>query len=168
MPIKNILRNINLFVDGQGYMGRVDEFELPKLTSTTEDFRAGGMDGMVELEMGQEKMEATLTMSGIDRELVKLWGIYTSASTPLTARGALQDEDGVITPVEVRLRGKVKELDFGTWKPGEKVPLKWMVAVRYYKYTQGGEVVHEIDVERMIRIVDGVDQLAGQRDALGI
>ena len=168
MPINNILRNINLFVDGQGFMGRVDEVELPKLTIKTEEFRAGGMDGMVELEMGQEKMEATLTMSGIDRELVKLWGIYSSASTPLTGRGALQDEDGTITPVEVRLRGKVKELDFGTWKPGEKVPLKWMVAVRYYKYTQGGEVVHEIDVERMIRIVDGVDQLAAQRDALGI
>ena len=82
MPINNILRNINLFVDGQGFMGRVDEFELPKLTIKTEEFRAGGMDGTVELDMGQEKMEATLTMSGIDRELVKLWGIYTSASTP--------------------------------------------------------------------------------------
>ena len=168
MPIRDILRNINLFVDGRGYAGRVDEIELPKLTIKTEEFRAGGMDSSVELDMGQEKLETTLTLSGVDREVVKLWGAYTSATTPLTARGALQDEDGTVTPVEVRMRGKVKELDFGTWKPGAKVPLKWMVALRYYKYTQGGEVIHEIDVENMIRIVDGVDQLQAQRAALGI
>ena len=168
MPTKDILRNINLFVDGRGYAGRVDEIELPKLTIKTEEFRAGGMDAPTELDMGLEKLETTLTISGIDREVVKLWGVYTSASTPLTVRGALVDEDGTVTPVEVRMRGKVKELDFGTWKPGEKVPLKWMLALRYYKYTQGGEVIHEIDVENMIRIVDGTDQLQAQRKALGI
>ena len=168
MPIKAILRDINLFVDGRGYAGRVEEIELPKLTIKTEEYRGGGMDAPVELDMGMEKLEATLTLSGIDKEVVKLWGVYTSASTPLTARGAVQDEDGTVTAVEVRMRGKVKELDFGTWKPGEKVPLKWMLALRYYKYTQGGEVIHEIDVENKIRIVNGTDQLQAQRAALGI
>ena len=168
MPIKDILRNINLFVDGRGFAGRVDELELPKLTIQTEEFRAGGMDAPVELDMGLEKLETTLTISGIDKEVVKLWGVYTEASTPLTVRAALVDEDGTVTPVEIRMRGKVKELDFGTWKPGEKVPLKWMVALRYYKYTQGGELIHEIDVENMVRTVNGTDQLAEQRTALGI
>ena len=35
MPIKDILRNVNLFVDGRGFAGRVDELELPKLTIQT-------------------------------------------------------------------------------------------------------------------------------------
>ena len=168
MPIIDILRNINLFVDGRGYAGRVEEFDPPKLTIKTEEYRAGGMDAEVELDMGMEKLETTLTISGIDKEVVKLWGVYTSASTPLTLRAALVDEDGTVTPVEIRMRGKVKELDFGTWKPGEKAPLKWMVALRYYKYTQGGEVIHDIDVENMKRVVNGTDQLQAQRQALGI
>ena len=77
------------------------------------------------------------------------------------------DEDGTVTPVEIRMRGKIKELDFGTWKPGEKSPLKWMVAPRYYKYTQGGDVLTEIDLENMIAVIDGVDRLQEQRRALG-
>ena len=39
-----VLKNMNLFVDGRGYAGRVDEIELPKLTLKTEEHRAGGMD----------------------------------------------------------------------------------------------------------------------------
>ena len=43
-----------------------------------------------------------------------------------------------------------------------------MLAVRYYRFEHGGEVLHEIDVDNMIRIVDGTDRLAEQRAALGI
>ncbi len=168
MPIQDILRQVNLFVDGRGYMGRVEEIELPKLTVKTEEFRAGGMDAPVELDMGMEKLESTLTVSGVDRELLKLWGVAPGNITPLSVQGSLQSEDGTVTTVEVRLRGQAKEIDWGTWKPGEKAPLKIMLALRYYKLTHGGELVHEIDVENMIRVVAGVDQLQQQRDALGI
>ena len=168
MPVKDILRNLNLFVDGNGYAGRVEELELPKLTVKTEEFRGGGMDAPVELDIGLEKLESGLTVSGIDAELLKLWGVAPGSLTPFTVRGSLQSEDGTVTPVEVRLRGHVKEVDWGTWKPGEKAPLKLMVAVRYYKLTHGGAVVHEIDVDKMIRVVDGTDQLEAQRTALGI
>ena len=50
--IVDILRNVNLFVDGRGYAGRIDECIPPKLTVKTEDFRAGGMDGTVEIDQG--------------------------------------------------------------------------------------------------------------------
>jgi P2 family phage contractile tail tube protein len=66
------------------------------------------------------------------------------------------------------LRGKLKEADPGTWKPGEAAPLKAMVALTYYKLQHGDRIIHEIDVENMVRIVDGVDVLAAQRAALGI
>ena len=98
----------------------MEEIELPKLTVKTEEFRAGGMDAPVELDMGMEKLESTLTLSGVDRELLKLWGVAPGNLTPLTVRGSLQSEDGTVTSVEVRLRGHVKEIDWGTWKPGEK------------------------------------------------
>lgn len=65
-------------------------------------------------------------------------------------------------------RGLVKEIDYGDWKPGEKAELKAMMAVRRYRLELDGETIHDIDVDNMVRIVDGTDQLAAQRQALGI
>jgi len=70
--------------------------------------------------------------------------------------------------VIIQLQGMLKEVDHGSWKPGEKATLKGMVAVRYYKHSINGETVHEIDVPNMIRIVNGVDQLATTRKNLGM
>ena len=87
---------------------------------------------------------------------------------PFTLRGALRSEDATVKAVVCQIRGRIKEIDFGTWKPGEKAPMKAAVAVRYYKLELDGAVLHEVDVENMIRIVNGVDQLAEIRTALGV
>lgn len=166
--IVDILRNINMFVDGRGYAGQVDEVIVPKLTIKTEDFRAGGMDGVVEIDQGMEKMECTLTTSSIDQTLLEQFGVVQGDHVPLTLRGALRSEDATVKAVIAQVRGRVKEIDFGTWKPGEKVPMKAMVAVRYYKLELDGAVLHEVDVENMIRIINGVDQLAEMRTALAV
>lgn len=166
--ITDVLKNMNLFVDGRGHAGKVDELNPPKLTLKTEEHRAGGMDAPVELDMGMEKLETDFTLSSFDKEVLKQFGLAPGSQIPLTIRGALESEDGTVTPVIINLRGKIKELDFGSWKPGDKAQLKAVVALRYYKLTHGQDVVHEIDAEGMIRTVNGVDQLAGQRTALGL
>ena len=55
MDIKTprVLKGFNLFVDGRGYAGKVEELELPKLTIKTEEFRSGGMVAPVELGRGR-------------------------------------------------------------------------------------------------------------------
>ena len=165
--ITDVLKNMTLFVDGRGQAGKVDEVNPPKLTIKTEEHRAGGMNAPVELDMGMEKLETDFTLSAFDKEVLKQFGLAPGNQIPLTIRGALESEDGTVTPVVINLRGQIKEIDYGTWTPGEKAQLKAMVAPRYYKLTHGTEVIHEIDVEGMIRIVNGVDQLADQRGALG-
>ena len=166
--ITDILRNINLFVDGRGYAGRVAEVNLPKLTVKTEEHRDGGMDAPVEIDMGLEKLECDFSISAIDADVLRSWGLNVGALVPVTFRGAVQSEDGSVKAVVAEVRGQVKEIDWGTWKPGEKTPLKAMIAPRYYKLTHDGQTIHEIDVDNMIRVVDGADQLAAQRAALGI
>lgn len=166
--IQDILRNLNLFVDGRGYAGRVDELTPPKLAVKTEEHRAGGMDAPVEIDMGLEKLECAFATSGIDPDVLKLWGVNAGTQVPLTFRGALQAEDGKVKALVIHARGQVRELDFGSWKPGEKAPLKATLACRYYKLELDGQTLHEVDAENMIRIVDGVDQLAAMRQALGL
>lgn len=166
--ITDIMKNMSLFIDGRGYAGKADEVVPPKLTIKTEEYRAGGMDAPIELDMGMEKLEAEFTLSSFDKDVLKLFGLAAGNLVPMTLRGALESEDGTVTPVTMNLRGQIRELDMGTWKPGEKNALKIAVAVRYYKLTHGEEVIHEIDVENMIRTINGVDQMAPQRTALGL
>jgi len=168
MAARDVLKNLNLFVDGKGYAGQLQEFTPPKLTLKTEDFRGGGMDLPVELTMGMEKLEADFTLISYDRDVLSLFGVAEGATVPLVVREALESFDGPTTAVTHTMRGKIKELDPGTHKPGEVAPLKGTVALTYYKQTHGGIVVHEIDPENMVRIVNGVDALAAQRKALGI
>lgn len=166
--IVDVLRNVNLFVDGRGYAGRVAEVNLPKLTVKTEEFRDGGMDAPVEIDMGLEKLECSFSTSAIDAELLRSWGLAPGESVPITFRGALESEDGTVRAIVARVRGQIKEIDFGAWKPGEKSPLKCMVAVRSYTLEVDGSTVHDIDVVTMKRIVNGTDRLTAQRAALGI
>ncbi len=167
MPLDDILKNMALFVDGRGYAGNCEELTPPKLTMKTEEFRNGGMDAPVEIEMGMEKLEASFTLTRFDASVLKLFGLAPGNVTPLTFRGAVESEDGTTRAVVINLRGKLRELDPGSWKPGDKATLKAAVAVRYYKLTHDGVVIHEIDPVNMVRVINGVEQLAGQRAALG-
>lgn len=163
-----ILKNFNLYVDGRGYAGQVDELKLPNLSLMGEDFRAGGMDAPVFVEMGQEKLEATFTLSGYDADALGLWGIGSGQTVPLTARGALESLDGAVQAVKVVMNGVIRSVEPGNWKAGEKSTLQFTIDLRNYKYEQAGSVIHDIDVVNMTRIVNGKDRLAAQRAAIGI
>lgn len=165
---RDVLKNSNLFVDGRGYAGQLQEFNPPKLTLKMEEMRAGGMDMPVELTMGMEKLESDFTLISYDRDVLALFGVTEGSRTPLVVREVLESFDGTTTQVVHTMRGKIKELDPGTHKPGEMSPLKFSVALTYYKQTHGGVTVHEIDPENMVRTINGVDALAAQRTALGI
>lgn len=167
MAIPRTLKNFTLTLDGRGYVGLIAKLELPELTLQTEEYRGGGMDVPIVLDMGQEAMEASFTLSEHNADAIKLWGL-TSGPVPLTARGALQRDGEAAVPVVVNLRGTVTGLNGGEWSPGEVTEAEYTMAVRYYRYTQGGEDLIEIDAENMVRKIGGVDQLQGIREAIGL
>ncbi len=166
--IQQILKNINLFVDGRGYAGQVESYDPPKLTLKTENYRPGGRDVEVKIDQGMEPLDAKFVLIGFNSEVLKLWGVVANKEVPLTMRAAMEDEDGAVTPVIINLRGKLLEVDSGTWKPGEAAKLNITLNAHYYKLNMGGIDVHEIDVRNMVRMINGVDSLAEQRAALGI
>lgn len=168
MAARDVLKNLNLFVDGRGQAGQLESYTPPKMSLKLDEFRGGGMDASIEIEQGMEKLEAEYTLIGYDRDVLSLFGLRNGATIPLVVRGVLESFDGTTTPVAHYMRGRVKMQDAGEWKPGEKAPLKSTMAVTYYKLVHGDRVIHEIDVENMIRIIDGEDQMAAQRAALGL
>ena len=168
MAARDVRKNLNLFVDGRGYAGQVEEFNPPKLTLMTEDFRAGGMDAPVELTMGLEKLEADFSIVSYDKDVLSAFGVSEGSFIPFVLREALESFDGTVTPVVHTMTGKIREIDPGTSKAGEKPSLKVSIALIYYKLEHGGSTVIEIDVENMVRVVNGNDAMASTRAALGM
>lgn len=163
-----ILKNMNLFVDGFGFAGNVEEFKPPKLALKTDDYRAGGMDAPVSIEMGMEGLECSFVLKGHFPEVLRKWGVIEENKVQLTARGSLESYSGTVIPVKINLRGTITEVEDGAWKPGENNTQTFTMKLDYYKRVQDGWVLHEIDIPNMIRIIDGVDQLAKRRNALGL
>ena len=115
-----------------------------------------------------EKLESNLTISDYDPEVFKLFGLLDRQDTPVTVRGAIQRQGETAQAVVIALRGGWKEIDSGTWKPGDKSTLKVAVAVNYFKLTIAGQEIVEIDAINLVRKVGGVDQMADIRNAIGM
>jgi len=165
--IPKILKNFNLFIDGRGYAGKVEEVNLPKLNIKTEEFRAGGMDSPVFVDMGVEKLESSFTLLEYDKNVLKQFGLVSGNATQVTLRGAIQD-DTTVSSVIVKLRGMYTEMDMGKISAGEKGTLQCTLACRYYSLEIDGEKLIEIDIDNMTRVIGGVDKMAEIRNAIGI
>ena len=164
------LKNFNLFIEGEGYAGRVEELNLPKLGRKMEEYRGGGLNGDIEIDLGMEKLEMEFTLREYSREVLNQWGVCDTAGVGLRFLGAAVRDDGACATdsIEVVIRGRWRELDFDSAKPGEMSTLKVAVAATYYKYLVNGEAVIEIDHLNMIEKVNGKDRLEAQRKALSL
>lgn len=166
--IPKVLKNFNLFVDGYGFAGRVDEVTPPKLAIKADEYQAGGMDAPADIDIGMEKLEASFSVFEHDPVIYRQFGLLDGTQVNVKFRGAQQGSDGVVVPMVVTLRGLYKELDGGNWKAGEKGSLKATISCRYYKLEIDGSAVVEIDVDNMTRVINGTDQLAAIRTAIGL
>lgn len=169
MALPKKLKNMNLFVDGENYRGQVATVTLPTLTRTFEDYRGGGMDGPVKVDMGQEAIELEWGCGGFMREVLRQYGVTSVTGVLLRFAGAYQnDESGSVDSVEVVVKGRHEEIEAGEAKPGEDTEFSVKTACAYYKLSVNGTVEIEIDLLNMIFVVGGVDRLAEQRRAIGL
>ena len=165
---RNVRKNFNFYVDGKGFAGNVESWTAPKLTLKEEDFQGGGMFGPTGITLGHEKLEAEVVFLADDADILASFNVVEGKVFPFTAREALESSDGTVTAVVHNMRGKVKEIDRGETKAGEKSTVKLSLSLNYYKVTHGAVVAQEIDVINMIASQNGVDLLAPIRSALGI
>ena len=171
MALPRKLKHMNLFNEGESYMGLVGAVTLPKLTRKLEAWRGGGMDGTakVDLGMGDDGIQLEWTLGGLDLTLIKQYGAVSANDIGLRFAGSYQQDDtGETIPVEVVVRGRHEEIDMGEAKPGEDTEHKVTTAATYYKLVVNGVDVIEIDVLAMIFKVDGKDLLEEHRANIGL
>jgi len=166
--VPRVLNNMNLFIDGIGYAGKASKVKLPKLSIKTEEFRGGGMDAPVEIDVGMEKITAEFTLKEFDENAIRSFGLGHLAPVKFAFKGAMEHGDGNVTPVEVKLSGMVKELDPDEWEGGKPVGKKFGVSASFYELSIGGVEMIYIDIPNMVRRIGGKDYMENVRSALGV
>lgn len=171
MSLPRKLKNMNLFNEGTSLLGEIKTVTLPKLARKTEDYRGGGMNGTVKTDHGlsDDGLVLESTFGGLELLTLRQFGIAKVDGVYMRFAGAYQrDDSGVIDAVEVVVRGRHEEIDFGDQEPGEDTEHKVVSNLVYYKLTVNGKVEVEIDVLGFKEVIGGVDRLAEQRKAIGI
>lgn len=158
------LKGFDLYVDGRGHAGRIEDIKLPDIELDTDEFRAGGMDAAVDVDRGMKKLEGSFKLAGVNPEISKLFG---KNSIGVTARGSFEDDDGTVVAMVVDMRVRIRAISRDNWSAGERPAQEYSYTASYYKETVGGATVFEIDIANQTRIIGGTDQLAGRRKALG-
>lgn len=164
MALPQKLKNFNVQDGGFNWLGIANEVTLPKLARKMEGYRAAGMDGEIQIDMGQEALELEIKCGGRDAHSIKQFGALTHDGVYRRFVGAYQsDSTGLTTAVEIEARGRIQEIDPGSAKAGDDTEETVKMPLSYYKYSENNKVLIEIDVMNMIFKVNGVDLLAAQR-----
>lgn len=159
MGLPSKLKNLNAYIDGEGYIGRVAEFEVPKLALATEDWRGGGMLGPVKIDMGLEAMETSITMGGHEAALIRKFGTTRLEGVRVRLIEAFQVDNGTSPDaVEHYIGGRFSEIDLGKSKAGDNTEHKYKVPLNYYRRVVNGSIDVEIDMLAGVFIVDGFDR----------
>ncbi|MGL6112681.1 MAG: phage major tail tube protein [Rubrivivax sp.] len=169
MALPRKLKNMNVFYNGENFIGQAAEVTLPKLARKMEAWRGGGMTGEVKIDMGMEALELEATYGGLMAEMYRDFGIAKIDGVMLRFAGAYQrDDTDAVDAVEIVMRGRHEEIDPGNAKAGDDTSFKVKSALSYYKLSINNETLVEIDLINMIERVNGEDRLAQQRKAIGL
>lgn len=162
------LKQMALFLNGR-WMDENVSVTLPKLTRKFEEWRGGGMDRPVKIDMGGEALECEWVCGGWVRDVIRQFGHFSMAGIQLRFVGSFQNDDtGGITRVEITVRGRHEEIDRGESKPGDDTELKVKTACVFYQETWNGVEEAYIDVLGGIERFGGVDRMLPHRQALGL
>lgn len=169
MALPKKLKNFNLFGNGESWLGQIDEVTLPTLARTMEEYRGSGMDGAVDIDMGQEKIEFEWSAGGIITGIYDGYGATELDSQMLRFAGAyVRDDTDETVAVEIVVRGRHQQIDMGTAKAGDDNSISVTTTCSYYKLTIDGTDTVEIDIPGYVFLVNGQDRLAAKRQAMGL
>lgn len=162
----NVLKDFNVFLDGDNYAGKTKSTQLPKLANVLEGYRGAGMLAEDQVRLGYEALEAEVTMGSWEPSVFKRVA-HMAGSSFLVFRGAIVNErQNVTKAVVVEMEGFISEGDPGSIEPGKLGENKFSFKCHSYKMTIDGEVIHDVDIQSGRAVIDGVDQYQEIADAI--
>ncbi len=145
--LPNTLTNMDCYVDGVGYVGRIKEFTLPKLTKKTVEHFNGGMAAPVKVPVAYETIQTDLTFADTPDALVSLVSkqAHNAVRVRLVGQFVNPSTEGSTADIEVAIVGMIEEMDMGSFKRGEQPETKFMITASHYAIESAGTQLLEID-----------------------
>ncbi|WP_275286920.1 phage major tail tube protein [Halomonas elongata] len=170
MALPKKLKDLNLFANGDSWQGQIQSVTLPTLSRKIEEWRGGGMEGTVGIDMGIDGlMTCEWTVGGLIAAMFDNYGTSRIDADLLRMTGSYEsDDDQEVVPVEVVMRGRHTEIDMGDAQSGENTEHSVTSTLSYYKLIINGSTVIEVDIPGYVFKVNGEDRLAERRAALGL
>lgn len=162
--------NYTAYEGGSNFLGTTT-VDLPEFSFLSDSIKGAGMLGETELPaFGQfSSMTATLNWSTIEPAAITLMESGRKMITLRSAQQALDKTSGTqrFEGVKIVLGGTVKTQSLGSLEVGAATGGSTELEITYIKMTIGGKDLIEVDKYNMIYKVNGKDQLADLRKALG-
>ena len=152
------ISDVNVFVDGVGHLGVVEEVKLPEVKQKLESVNVGGIERDVQTGI-LEKMEAEIALTEYSPVVYAAMAANMKKGLPVpflcksnivqggTKKGVIAAIAGDITVSDNSLKG------------GEGAKRTVKVSVRQYTLEIDGKQSVMIDVDNLVAIIDGVDVL---------
>lgn len=163
--------NANIYTDGtNNHVGRASEIKLPELQVQTQEHKALGMIGTLELPSGLGALAMSVKWAGFYDEPLLLSNPFESHKWQVRGNAEVYGPGGRTeqVPVVVHVTCSSKKASLGTYKPQESSEYDDEFAVTYLKVLSGTRELIEVDVYENIWKVDGVDVLEQLRANLGV
>lgn len=167
----NRVTNANVYVDGNSFLGRASEIDLPDVAAAMSEHEAVGMIGAVEFFSGIETMEASISWNSFYKDVYRAVGNPTK-SLKLQVRSSIETYTdagrSAELPLVIHLTGQPKNFPLGTFSQQENVELESSFNITYVKLLVDGADMFEFDALANILKIDGEDIMANYRANLGI
>lgn len=166
----NKVTNANVYVDGNSFLGKIEEMNLPAAKFMMAEHKALGLFGKMEFPSGLDKLEAKIKWNSFYADAMKKFGSpFTNLSLQVRANLETYGPSGrtAQVPLVCYITCAPKDFPMGNFKQHDNVELETNLSVYYVKLQINGVVIMELDVLANIYKVDGVDQLATYRANLG-
>lgn len=169
LPI-NKVTNANVYAEGNSLLGKVLEFEVPKIVQKMVDNMPLGQIGTTQHFAGFEPLEGVIKWTSVYDEIYSLIAdpfaykqIQLRANIDVYTSGGLEEQ----VPCVIYLTCSFAEVPGGVYKAHENVELETPIKATSMKIEINGAEVLEYDAASNIYKVDGEDKLAQYRANLG-
>lgn len=168
MSMATKIKGFQVFVNGKACPRMVKKVKIPKLAYKTEEYYADVMSGPIEIFLGKEKMESTITWESFPDYVLTEFGICTHNGTRLRLMASMESEECDFDELEIVMNGRWKELDMGDAENGSDTNMDTPLAISEYAYIKNGKELiysnHLTGVERR----GGMDITLPRRKAMGM
>lgn len=166
------LNDFRVYHDGSNDLQGIADITLPSFELMTETVSGAGIAGEYESPtLGHfQSMKLGLNFRSITEKQLSL---LQQKAQRMDCRGALQEYDAATgnysqKGVRVVVQGPTTKNELGKFQKSSPTDGSVEIEVLYLKITMDGKTKVEIDKLNYICIIDGVDYLAGVRNALGL